>query len=236
MRRVSPRVIITAGMLISAAAPLSLTTLGVTTSFGSPAWRPALLGLGLGIAFPRITSTAVSAVPGRQASMAAAGNNAFRQLGGAPGPAVLGTLLATKAADTLPGHLAEAGLSGGTAQSITDAVGAGGLGAVAGMELGADTGRATGAVSEAFLEGLRLCLTVSAVLLVLAALAAALPLRRRTGPSVTGRTNLVVSALCRNTEELYTFLSEGIGALPGVHTAETVLTLRRVKTLTAEHR
>ncbi|CAM5478612.1 MFS transporter [Streptomyces hirsutus] len=117
--------------------------------------------------------------------MAAAGNNAFRQLGGALGPAVLGTLLATKAADTLPGHLAEAGLSGGTAQSITDAVGAGGLGAVAGMELGADTGRAMGAVSEAFLEGLRLCLTVSAVLLVLAALAAALLLRRRTGPSVT---------------------------------------------------
>ncbi len=185
MRRVSPRVIITAGMLISAAALLSLTTLGVTTSFGSLAWRLALLGLGLGIAFPCITSTAVSAVPGRQAGMAAAGNNAFRQLGGALGPAVLGTLLATKAADTLPGHLAEAGLSGGTAQSITDAVGAGGLGAVAGMELGADTGRAMGAVSEAFLEGLRLCLTVSAVLLVLAALAAALLLRRRTGPSVT---------------------------------------------------
>ncbi|MFC5957567.1 Lrp/AsnC ligand binding domain-containing protein [Streptomyces pratens] len=54
--------------------------------------------------------------------------------------------------------------------------------------------------------------------------------------AVTGRTNLVISALCRSTEELYTFLSEGIGALPGVHTAESVLTLRRVKTLTAEHR
>ncbi|MFI8306784.1 MFS transporter [Streptomyces sp. NPDC085927] len=185
MRRVSPRVIITAGMLISAAALLSLTTLGVTTSFGSLAWRLALLGLGLGIAFPCITSTAVSAVPGRQAGMAAAGNNAFRQLGGALGPAVLGTLLAAKAADTLPGHLADAGLNGGTAQSITDTVGAGGLGAVAGMELGADTGRAMGAVSEAFLEGLRLCLTVSAVLLVLAALAAAVLLRRRTGASVT---------------------------------------------------
>ncbi|MFE9921525.1 Lrp/AsnC family transcriptional regulator [Streptomyces sp. NPDC005774] len=58
----------------------------------------------------------------------------------------------------------------------------------------------------------------------------------RFAAAVTGRTNLVISALCRSTEELYTFLSEGIGALPGVHTAETVLTLRRVKTLTAEHR
>ncbi|GAB2444283.1 Lrp/AsnC ligand binding domain-containing protein [Streptomyces incanus] len=53
--------------------------------------------------------------------------------------------------------------------------------------------------------------------------------------AVTGRTNLVVSAPCRSTEELYTFLSEGVGALPGVRTAETVLTLRRVGTLTSEH-
>lgn len=58
----------------------------------------------------------------------------------------------------------------------------------------------------------------------------------RFAAAVTGRTNLVVSALCRSTEELYAFLSEGIGALPGVHTAETVLTLRRVKTLPAERR
>ncbi|WP_371101045.1 Lrp/AsnC family transcriptional regulator [Streptomyces sp. PU_AKi4] len=50
--------------------------------------------------------------------------------------------------------------------------------------------------------------------------------------AVTGRANLVVSALCRTTDDLCTFLSERIGGLAGVHTAETVITLRRVKTLT----
>ncbi|MFE7233506.1 hypothetical protein ACFVAF_23185 [Streptomyces sp. NPDC057596] len=157
----------------------------------SLAWRLALLGLGLGIAFPCITSAAVSAVPGRQAGMAAAGNNAFRQVGSSLGPAVLHTLLATEAVDTLPGHLADAGLSGGAARSILEAVEANGLGAVARMELGADAGRALGAVSEAFHDGLRLCLTVSATLLVLAALAAAVLLRRRPDRSVTvgGSTN-----------------------------------------------
>ncbi|WP_175400373.1 hypothetical protein [Streptomyces prasinopilosus] len=45
-----------------------------------------------------------------------------------------------------------------------------------------------------------------------------------------------LSALCRSTGEPCTFLDEGIGALPGVHTAGTVLTLRRLKTLTAEPR
>lgn len=50
---------------------------------------------------------------------------------------------------------------------------------------------------------------------------------------MTGRTNLAVSVLCRTTDDLYDFLTERIGALGDVHTAETVLTLRRIKTLTS---
>ncbi|WP_308401266.1 Lrp/AsnC family transcriptional regulator [Streptomyces sp. AC512_CC834] len=58
----------------------------------------------------------------------------------------------------------------------------------------------------------------------------------RFAAAVTGRTNLALSVLCRTTDDLYTFLSETVGALTDVHTAETVLTLRRVKALTAEPR
>ncbi|WP_433341672.1 DHA2 family efflux MFS transporter permease subunit [Micromonospora sp. CA-111912] len=179
MRRVSPRVLITVGLLVAAVALLSLTTLGPDTSFGSVAWRLALLGLGLGLAFPCITSIAVTAVPPRQAGMAAAGSNAFRQVGGALGPALMGALLTVQAVGALPGHLAEAGLTGERARQITDTAAASGLGAVAGLDLGVDAERALSAMSEAFLDGLRLCLFVSAVLLVLAALAAAVLLRQR---------------------------------------------------------
>lgn len=56
----------------------------------------------------------------------------------------------------------------------------------------------------------------------------------RFAAAVTGRTNLAISVLCRTTDDLYDFLTEKIGALNDVLTAETVLTLRRVKTLTAE--
>lgn len=178
MRHVSARVLITTGLLVTAAALLSLTTLDTATSFGSLAWRLALLGLGLGIAFPCITSTAVSAVPPRQAGMAAAGNNAFRQVGGALGPAVLGALLTTKSMDTLPGHLAEAGVSDAGARPIVDAAAENGLGAVTQLPLGGDADRVTSAVSAAFLDGLQLCLTVSAGLLLLAAVATSVMLRR----------------------------------------------------------
>lgn len=191
MHRVSARVMITGGLLITAGALLSLTSIDVGTSFGSLAWRLALLGLGLGFVITPMTAAAVASVPFQQAGMAAAGNSAFRQVGGALGPAVLGAVLTTKAVHTLPGHLGDVGLPAATIRSVTSAVDAHGLGAVASMNLGADQGRALGALSEAFLDGLHLCLVIAAVLTLIAALVGAVLLRspRRaatTTPVATG--------------------------------------------------
>ncbi|MEU6917191.1 MFS transporter [Streptomyces olindensis] len=183
MRRIPARALITTGLLATTGALLSLTALDAHTAFGPLAWRLVLLGLGMGLVITPMTATAVASVPHHLAGMAAAGNNAFRQVGGALGPAVLGTLLTARATDALPGHLADAGVGGATAHQVTEAVDAAGLGAVAGMNLGADTGRALGALSESFLDGLRLCLIVAASLALLAALVAAVLLRR---PKPTG--------------------------------------------------
>jgi len=54
--------------------------------------------------------------------------------------------------------------------------------------------------------------------------------------AITGRTDLIVMVLCRTTGDLYTYLSEKLGALADVQTVETSLTLRRVKVLTYEPR
>ncbi|MGW2741211.1 MFS transporter [Streptomyces sp. NPDC001450] len=178
VHRVSPRVLIPGGLLVTTAALVSLTDLGAHTSFGSIAWRLALLGLGLAFVITPMTATAVSSVPFQQAGMAAAANNAFRQTGAALGPAVLGALLSTKAVDALRGHLTDAGLTGRTVQQVQSVADHGGIGAVAGLDLGADTPRVLGALSDAFLDGLHLCLIVSAVLTLLAAVLGALMLRR----------------------------------------------------------
>ncbi|NNN31707.1 MFS transporter [Streptomyces sp. S3(2020)] len=188
MHRVSPRLLIPGGLLVTSAALLSLTDIDADTSFGSLAWRLALLGFGLAFVITPMTATAVSAVPFQQAGMAAAGNNAFRQVGGALGPAILGALLSTRAVDALPGHLADAGVTGRTAQQVTAVAEHDGIGAVGGLDLGADTPRVLGALSEAFLDGLHLCLVVAAVLTLLAAAVGALLLRRpgRTASVVAG--------------------------------------------------
>ncbi|MER6283230.1 MFS transporter [Streptomyces sviceus] len=192
MHRVSARVLITGGLLVVAASLFSLVGVDADTSFVGLAWRLAPLGLGLGAVMTPMTATAVASVPHHLAGMAAAGNNAFRQLGGALGPAVLGALLTTRALDSFPGHLADAGLTGAAQERIVTAADHGGLGAVAGLDLGADTGRAMGAVGDAFLDGLRLCLTVAGSLTLLAAVVA-LVLLRRPRSAGTGHTQVAAS-------------------------------------------
>ncbi|MFJ1751477.1 MFS transporter [Kitasatospora sp. NPDC088134] len=194
VHRVSPRLLITSGLLLTAAALLSMTGLDAHTSYPALAWRLVLLGLGMGLVLTPMTATAVSAVPFHLAGTAAAGNNAIRQVGAALGPAVLGALLTTRALHALPGRLADAGVPAGTGAQVLDTARAHGLGAVAGLDLGPATGRVLGALGDSFLDGMRLCLLVSAALALLAALASALLLRRpsaagrdTTGPDTAGR-------------------------------------------------
>ncbi|MEU4119711.1 MFS transporter [Kitasatospora sp. NPDC028055] len=188
IHRVSARVLITTGLVVTAGSLLSLTNLDAHTSFGSIAWRLLLLGLGLGAVLTPMTATAVSAVPHHLAGMAAAGNNAFRQVGGALGPAVLGALLTTRAVDALPGRLADTGVPATTAGHVVDVAREQGLGAVAGLDLGPATGQALTALSGSFLDGLRLCLVVAASLALLAALACAVLLRPAPPRSPEART------------------------------------------------
>ncbi|GAA2737714.1 Lrp/AsnC family transcriptional regulator [Actinocorallia aurantiaca] len=58
----------------------------------------------------------------------------------------------------------------------------------------------------------------------------------RFAAATTGRSNLVLSVLCRSTSDLYAYLTEKIGTLTGIQTVETTLTLRRVKVFTYELR
>ncbi|MGW1748326.1 DHA2 family efflux MFS transporter permease subunit [Streptomyces sp. NPDC002092] len=178
MHRVQARWMITGGLVLIAGSLLAMTNLDADTSYGSIAWRLIVLGVGLGLVTTPMTATAVAAVPHQLAGMASAANNAFRQVGGALGPAVLGALLSTRAVHTLPGHLADAGVTGTQAHTIVATAMDGGLGAVAGMNLGSTAGQVYGALGDSLIDGMRLCLIVAAVLVLIAAVCAVTLLRR----------------------------------------------------------
>jgi DNA-binding Lrp family transcriptional regulator len=56
----------------------------------------------------------------------------------------------------------------------------------------------------------------------------------RFAAAITGQANVVAATVHPSTGDLYTYLSDKIGALDGVHSVETALTLREVKQLTYE--
>ncbi|MFF9347737.1 MFS transporter [Streptomyces sp. NPDC014734] len=192
MHKVPAGTLITSGLLVVSGSLVSLTTVDAHTSFLSVMWRLVLLGVGMGGVLTPMTATAVASVPHHLAGMAAAGNNAFRQVGAALGPAVMGALLTSRALHTFPGHLADGGIGGGVRQDIVGTARSGGLGAVARMDLGAGAGQVLGAVGDAFLDGLRLCLIVAAALTLTAAVVAAILLRRPR--KVSGPATVVATA------------------------------------------
>jgi EmrB/QacA subfamily drug resistance transporter len=105
--RVGPKPLMVAGSLVAALAMLTLTRIGVHTSFGTHVLLPELiLGLGLGLTFVPLANVALVGVPDHDAGAAGATLNATQQVGGSLGTALLNTIYTTAVASYAAGHLA----------------------------------------------------------------------------------------------------------------------------------
>ncbi|MGW5852284.1 MFS transporter [Streptomyces sp. NPDC055254] len=91
--RIGATATLTAGLLTEAAGLLWLSRMSADGSYLLDALGPSVLvGLGLGVAFVRLTALAVDTVPPRDAGLAGGLVNTTRQVGGAIGLATLATL------------------------------------------------------------------------------------------------------------------------------------------------
>ena len=118
---VSPKVLVTAGFAIMAAA-LAVgagTTVGSSTGFAA-IWF-AVTGFGLGVAMPTALNAALGVLSPARSGSGSALITAMRQVGGTIGVAVLGTILAT----VYRSHLHLAGLPAAATGAITKSVAAG---------------------------------------------------------------------------------------------------------------
>jgi predicted MFS family arabinose efflux permease len=125
--RIGPRIPMTVGLLAAAAGLAWLTQIGVHTSFWAYVFGPQILmSMGLGLAFPALSSTALINVRDRDSGVASAMVNTTQQIGGSLGTALLNTVAATATAGYIAAHGREfvpAGLVHG--YSIAFALGAG---------------------------------------------------------------------------------------------------------------
>ncbi|OII64842.1 MFS transporter [Streptomyces sp. CC53] len=105
VRRFGARAVCTAGLLLVAACMAAFTGFDDAT----PIWAVELVlfaqGTGMAHVMPPVTVTVMQSLPREKAGSGSAVNNTFRQVGGALGVAVLGSVLSAAYRNGIEGHL-----------------------------------------------------------------------------------------------------------------------------------
>lgn len=168
------------GMLALTAALLLFATLDSGTSLWIVEVAMFLIGVGIAFIMPSASAAIMGSVPRERAGTASAASNAFRQIGGALGAAVLGAVLTSTYRTRITGHLdalpeglrSPAAASIQATQGVIDSLGLSGAGASA----------ITAASDEAFIAGFHASSLLGAAIALLGAIIAAVALTpRRTG-------------------------------------------------------
>ncbi|MGC5165823.1 MFS transporter [Luteimicrobium sp. DT211] len=178
--RFGPRVSMPIGMGLQAVAAALMLLWSADSSYALM-WPPFVaLGLGVGMVMAASSDAIVGNAPVRDGGVAGGLQATALQVGGALGTSVLMSLIAVRVNGTWPAELASAGIPAAQADALGGAADAVALGvAPVGDGMPASLGTAvTQASDAAFLNGVHLAAGVTAVLCVLAAVTAAVGVRR----------------------------------------------------------
>jgi MFS family permease len=154
--RFGTRVVCTAGLILVSAGLAVLAQLSVSSSYWLMVAGLIPLGMGMGAAMTPATSAITRALPASQQGVASAMNDLAREVGGALGIAVIGSVLTAAYRD----NLALPGLPAALADKARESL------AVA-AHIG---GPVAGSAHAAFVDGLHLALLVGAAAALLAAI------------------------------------------------------------------
>ena len=183
-RRIGARITVSLGMLAVAAGLLVLRLAGTADGYPAVAATLFLVGGGMGFAMSPLTVIMIRAMPRSKQGVASAINSTARELGGALGVAILGSLAApVYAAGVRPATTA---LPAQAAQAVGDSLS--GAGAVASNLSGPQAQALLGLARSAFVDGMDAAVLVGAVVaLAGAALAIAFLPGRTAEPAGQGR-------------------------------------------------
>jgi EmrB/QacA subfamily drug resistance transporter len=188
------RLIIPAGMALMGLGLIDLSTASVHSSYLSLAVAVAIMGAGMGLVMAPASNTIMATVPSHQAGAGSAINDTVREVGGALGIAVIGSISAAAYSSKLGSVLHAAHVPAGVTHVATGSIAAADLagsrvGGIAGTEL-------TNAAHAAFVHAMSLGLRVAAAVALASAVAAifALPRRGATQPAGADEAADAVSA------------------------------------------
>ena len=170
--------VVTLGLLILSGAMLGLSFIAVDSSYLRVIVNYSLVALGVGLAMPPATESVMGSLPREKAGVGSAVNDTTRQVGGALGVAVIGSIVATVYSSQVVDAAPALGLSGAALDASKGSLG----GALeTATSFGANGAELTQTARTAFVDGLSAGLRLGAAV-VLAAAAIAyifLPARAR---------------------------------------------------------
>ncbi|HMG27744.1 MAG TPA: MFS transporter [Acidimicrobiia bacterium] len=179
VERIGTKIVVGTGLFLASLGVLSFVQFDVSTGYENIFWRLILMAIGLGLTMAPATESIMGSLPLAKAGVGSAVNDTTRQVGGALGVAIIGSVLAStygsKVGDAVAGQPLPRGVANDAKNSLGFALGAASrLGGPAGQAL-ADTAR------TAFVDGMHQGYLVGAAVLFLGAIAALiwLPARAR---------------------------------------------------------
>jgi EmrB/QacA subfamily drug resistance transporter len=178
--RFGTKKLVTTGLAIVAADLLLLSEATTHSPYAFVAVVLAVLGAGIGIAMSPATESIMGSLPKEKAGVGSAVNDTTRQVGGALGVAVLGSLTAAAYQSTISGSVALQNLPEQARAAAHDSVG--GAAQVAGL-LGSRGAALAAQANAAFVHAMSQTVRIGAVVAIVGALVALVFLPARPEPS-----------------------------------------------------
>jgi EmrB/QacA subfamily drug resistance transporter len=177
VERVGAKIVVGAGLTLTATGLLLSTGLDASSSYGAIAWRMVVMATGMALTMAPATDSIMGSLPLAKAGVGSAVNDTTRQIGGAVGVAVVGSVFSSVYGAQIADSIVGQPLAPDVATGIKDSVGfalqaAARIGGSAGAEL-ADAARA------AFIDGFHAGLIVGGVVAAIGAVCVVLWLPAR---------------------------------------------------------
>ena len=180
--RFGTRLVIPAGMALMGLGLLDLSTAGVHTSYPPIALAVAIMGAGMGMVMAPASTIIMTTVPAHQAGAGSAINDTIREVGGALGIAIVGSLAAAVYRSRLTHLLAARHAPGLVVHTATSSVAAAN---VVGQQVGGTSGsELVSAAHIAFVNAMAIGVRVAAAAALVSAVAAVFALPRQGKPTV----------------------------------------------------
>ncbi len=179
VERIGTKVTVTTGLTLVTVGLLTMTTLQVDSSYLQVMWRLMVMAAGMGLTMAPATDSVMGSLPLAKAGVGSAVNDTTRQVGGALGVAIIGSVLASTYGSKVQEFLTSVGAPPQAIEGATNSLG--GAAAVAAQAPAQMGQQLLSTANQAFVDAMHWGVAVAAVPTAIGALVALrfLPARPR---------------------------------------------------------